>query len=52
MLITHLRRLQDRISAVEVVLMKRENVVRFLVVRLLLMLGMVIGFWAAMRQAV
>jgi uncharacterized protein YneF (UPF0154 family) len=35
---------------VETTLMKRENVIRFLVVRLLLMLAMVVGFWAAMRQ--
>jgi len=45
-----LQQLQSRIAAVETTLMKRENVIRFLVVRLLLMLAMVVGFWAAMRQ--
>lgn len=45
-----LQQLQDRITALETMLMKRENVIRFLVIRLLLMLAMVVGFWAAMRQ--
>ena len=45
-----LQQLQARITAVETTLMKRENVIRFLVVRLVLMLAMVVGFWAAMRQ--
>lgn len=50
MTLAPLQQLQARIGAVETTLMKRENVIRFLVVRLLLMLAMVVGFWAAMRQ--
>lgn len=54
MTLASLQQLQARIAAVETTLMKRENVIRFLVVRLLvrllLMLAMVVGFWAAMRQ--
>jgi flagellar biogenesis protein FliO len=50
MTLASLQQLQARIAAVETALMKRENVIRFLVVRLLLMLAMVVGFWAAMRQ--
>jgi hypothetical protein len=50
MTLAPLQQLQARITAVETTLMKRENVIRFLVVRLLLMLAMVLGFWAAMRQ--
>jgi hypothetical protein len=50
MTLAPLQQLQARIAAVETTLMKRENVIRFLVVRLLLMLAMVVGFWAAMCQ--
>ena len=50
MMLAPLQQLQARITAAETTLMKRENVIRFLVVRLLVMLAMVIGFWAAMRQ--
>ncbi len=50
MTLAPLQQLRARIAAVETTLMKRENVIRFLVVRLLLMLAMVVGFWAAMRQ--
>ena len=42
--------LQQRVQRIEIAMTRRENVIRFLVVRLLLMLTMVIGFWAAMRH--
>jgi hypothetical protein len=42
--------LQQRVQRFEIAMTRRENVIRFLVVRLLLMLTMVIGFWAAMRH--
>lgn len=43
--------LNSGLEAAETALMKRQNVIRFLVVRLLLMLAMVIGFWAVMHNA-
>jgi hypothetical protein len=43
--------LNSRLETMETILMKRQNVIRFLVVRLLLMLAMVIGFWAVMHNA-
>lgn len=43
--------LQTGLQRIESVLMRRENVIRLLVGRLLLMLMMVIGFWVAMRHS-
>lgn len=47
-----LRRLQARLDALEMAMMKRENVIRFLVARFLVMLAIVLGFWAGIRTAV
>lgn len=47
-----LQSLQERLKALEAVIFKRENVIRFLILRFLLMLAMVIGFWAGIRQAI
>jgi hypothetical protein len=41
--------LQQRLQSLEAVLIRRENVIRFLVARLLLMLVMVLGFWLVVR---
>jgi hypothetical protein len=43
-------RLQKHLEAIESSMMKRENVVRFLIARFLLMAAMVIGFWAGIRR--
>jgi hypothetical protein len=45
-----LKRLQDQLQIVESVMVRRENVIRFLVGRFLLMLTMVIGFWIGIRN--
>jgi hypothetical protein len=42
-------RLQTWLQSVESVMVRRENVIRFLVVRFLLMLTMVLGFWIGVR---
>lgn len=42
---------QARLQAFEASLMRRETVIRFLVARLVLMLGMVLAFWIAMRHS-
>jgi len=39
------RTLQQRLDAFEAALLTRENVIRFLSARFLLMLAMVLGFW-------
>lgn len=44
------RGLQQRMQRIEMAMTRRENVIRFLVARLLLMVTMVIGFWAVMRH--
>jgi hypothetical protein len=44
------KRLQARLQAVEMALARRDNVIRFLVARVLVMLTMVIGFWVGIRQ--
>lgn len=45
-----LKRLQSSIEALESTMMRRENVIRFLIGRIVLMLAMLAGFWIAMRQ--
>ncbi|MEY2645179.1 MAG: hypothetical protein RLZZ611_1828 [Cyanobacteriota bacterium] len=45
-------RLQSQLQAFESTLVRRENVIRFLVGRFLLMLVMVIGFWVAIRNTI
>ena len=45
-----LKRLQDQLQIVDSVMVRRENVIRFLVGRFLLMLTMVIGFWIGIRN--
>lgn len=45
-------RLQHKIAGVETVLMRRENVIRLLTARFLIMLAMVLSFWLAMRHAI
>jgi len=45
-------RLQSQLQALEAALIRRENVIRFLVGRCLLMLAMVIGFWLVIRNAI
>ena len=47
-----LANVQQQIEALEQVLMRRNNVIRLLGARLLLMLAMVVGFWLTMRQAI
>ena len=49
---TPLTTLQQRLEALELVLMRRENVIRLLSARLLLMLAMVLGFWLVMRHTI
>lgn len=44
-------RLQRRLQTMETSLMRRENVIRFLMARFLLMGSMVIGFWLLMRES-
>lgn len=43
------RWLQNRLDAMERTMLRRENVIRFLVGRAVLMLAMVVGFLMAMR---
>ena len=43
-------RLQTWLQSIESVMVRRENVIRFLVVRFLLMLTMVFGFWIGVRH--
>lgn len=45
-----LKRLQAQLQAFESTMLRRENVIRFLVGRFLLMLMMVLGFWMAFRN--
>jgi len=45
------KRLQAPLQAFESAMVRRENVIRFLIARLLLMLTMVVGFWAVMRRS-
>ena len=42
--------LQKHLEAIESSMMKRANVIRFLVARFLLMAAMVIGFWTGIRR--
>lgn len=42
--------LQQRLQAFEAVMIRRENVIRFLVARFVLMLTMVLGFWVGVRH--
>jgi MFS-type transporter involved in bile tolerance (Atg22 family) len=44
-------RLQKRLQAIETTMMKRENVIRFLIARFLLMGAMVVAFWVGVRYA-
>lgn len=44
-------RLQRRLQTMETSLLRRENVIRFLMARFLLMGSMVIGFWLLMRES-
>ena len=46
------KRLQDDLQRLETVMVRRDNVIRFLVGRFLLMLAMVIGFWFVMRHSI
>lgn len=46
-----LKRLQDRLLALEAAMLRRENVIRFLVGRFLVMLMMVLGFWIGIRRS-
>ncbi|NBW62035.1 MAG: hypothetical protein EBR33_02165 [Synechococcaceae bacterium WB4_1_0192] len=48
---TALKRLQTVLQHIETTMVRRENVIRFLVGRSLLMLAMVVGFWLAMRNS-
>ena len=48
---TALRRLQAVLQHIETTMVRRENVIRFLVGRFLLMLAMVVAFWLAMRNS-
>jgi hypothetical protein len=48
---TALKRLQTVLQHIETTMVRRENVIRFLVGRSLLMLVMVVGFWLAMRNS-
>lgn len=48
---TALKRLQAVLQHIETTMVRRENVIRFLVGRSLLMLVMVVGFWLAMRNS-
>lgn len=48
---TALKRLQAVLQHIETTMVRRENVIRFLVGRSLLMLAMVVGFWLAMRNS-
>jgi hypothetical protein len=43
--------LQKRLQTIETTMMKRENVIRFLIARFLLMGAMVITFWVSLRYA-
>jgi hypothetical protein len=43
--------LQKRLEAIETRMMKRENVIRFLIARFLLMGAMVVAFWVGLRNA-
>lgn len=45
-----LKRLQAQLQAFESIMLRRENVIRFLVGRFLLMLMMVLGFWITFRN--
>lgn len=44
-------RSQRRLQTMETSLLRRENVIRFLLARFLLMGSMVIGFWLLMRES-
>jgi len=48
---TALKRLQAVLQRIETTMVRRENVIRLLVGRFLLMLAMVVGFWLAMRNS-
>jgi len=48
---TALKRLQTVLQHIETTMVRRENVIRFLVGRSLLMLAMIVGFWLAMRNS-
>lgn len=43
--------LQKRLQAIETTMMKRENVIRLLIARFLLMGAMVVAFWVGLRYA-
>ena len=40
-----------QLQAAESVLVRRDNVIRFLIARALMMLLMVVGFWLAIRSS-
>jgi hypothetical protein len=44
------KQLQAQLQAFESTMVRRENVIRFLLGRFLLMLAMVVGFWVAIRN--
>jgi hypothetical protein len=48
---TALKRLQAVLQHIETTMVRRENVIRFLVGRFLLMLAMVVAFWLAIRNS-
>jgi uncharacterized membrane protein len=45
------KRLQERLQAFEAYMVRRENVIRFLIGRFVLMLMMVLGFWVGIRSS-
>jgi hypothetical protein len=45
------KQLQAKPQAFESMMVRRENVIRFLLGRFLLMLTMVVGFWVAIRNS-
>lgn len=49
-LVVAFRQFEQRVQALESLMLRRENVIRFLVVRLLLMLMMVLAFGLVSRH--
>lgn len=45
------KQLQAQLQAFEASMVRRENVIRFLIGRFLLMLAMIVGFWVAIRSS-
>ena len=46
------KRLQDDLQSLEAAMVRRDNVIRFLVGRFVLMLAMVVSFWFIMRDSI